>query len=244
MQNRVVIVTGGFGILGCAVAAAFEEAGARVARIDFAPLPQNAKPWDIGGVDLADVAQAKVALDVVEDRLGAPSVLVNIAGGFVWQTLEDGGADAWARMFRMNALTAVTMCKVAVPRLLQSPSAAIINIGAGAAARADAGMGAYAAAKSAVARLTESLAAELAGQDIRINAVLPSIIDTPTNRADMPSADFTQWVTPQAIASVILFLASPAARAISGALIPTMNGSGSHQGYDCVEEAQARIVVA
>jgi NAD(P)-dependent dehydrogenase (short-subunit alcohol dehydrogenase family) len=127
-------------------------------------------------------------------------------------------------MFAMNALTAVTMTRAALPTLSVTPGAAIINIGAGSAMQAGAVMGAYAASKSAVHKLTESLAAELAGDDCTVNAVLPSIIDTPTNRADMPDADFSQWVRPEAIADVIMFLASPAARAVTGALIPVGRG--------------------
>jgi NAD(P)-dependent dehydrogenase (short-subunit alcohol dehydrogenase family) len=110
--------------------------------------------------------------------------------------------------------------RAAVPYLRQSKQGHIINIGANAALKASAGMGAYAASKAGVHRLTESLAEELKGDGITVNAVLPSIIDTPANRADMPNADFSKWVTPQALADVILFLASPQAQAIIGALLP------------------------
>jgi NAD(P)-dependent dehydrogenase (short-subunit alcohol dehydrogenase family) len=150
--------------------------------------------------------------------------LVNIAGGFTWATLADGGVENWKRMYAMNAITAVTMTKAALATLRSRPGSRIINIGAGAAIQAAAGMGAYAASKAAVHRLTESLAAELAKDDITVNAILPAIIDTPTNRADMPGSDFSKWVQPLAIAEVILFLASPAARAINGALIPVTRG--------------------
>jgi len=170
------------------------------------------------------MAATLAALDQALDAFGGLDVLVNIAGGFVWQTLADGGPETWSKMFAMNALTAVTMTRAALPTLSVTPGAAIINIGAGSAMQAGAGMGAYAASKSAVHKLTESLAAELAGDDCTVNAVLPSIIDTPTNRADMPDADFSQWVRPEAIADVIMFLASPAARAVTGALIPVGRG--------------------
>lgn len=226
MTTRGVIVTGGFGALGRVVAAAFAAQGDRVARVDYAAQASDGNPTgiDLGGVDLTDPAAAADAVTRAIVALGQVDVLVNIAGGFVWQTLSDGGLDGWQRMFAMNALTNATMTKATLPALLSRPSARIVNIGAGAALQAGAGMGAYAASKAAVHRLTESLAAELGKQDITVNAVLPSIIDTPTNRADMPGADTSQWVQPQAIADVILFLASPAARAISGALIPVTRG--------------------
>src|SRR5271166_4174978 len=231
MQGRIVVVTGGFGVLGRAVAAGASARGAQAVRIDVAPGPGGPPPagpdrcFDIGGVDLTEAASAAGAVRTVVERFGGVDVLVNVAGGFVWQTLEDGGPETWARMYALNVATAVTMTKAALPHLLQRPGARIINIGAGAAAHAAAGMGAYAAAKSGVARLTESLAEEMKGRDITVNAVLPSIIDTPANRADMPGADPSDWVKPEQLVEVILFLASPAGRAITGALIPVTRGA-------------------
>jgi NAD(P)-dependent dehydrogenase (short-subunit alcohol dehydrogenase family) len=226
MGGRSIVVTGGFGVLGRAVAAAFVAEGDKVARVDFAPIPadRSAGTLDIGGVDLADPAQAARVVEQVTAAQGGIDALVNIAGGFMWTPLADGGPQAWERMFRLNTLTCATMTHAALPAIGGSNAGRIINIGAGSALIAGAGMGAYAASKSAVHKLTESLAAELVGNAITVNAVLPSIIDTPTNRADMPDADFSQWVTPAAIADVILFLASPAARAISGALLPVSKG--------------------
>lgn len=227
MSPRTVIVTGAFGHLGSAVADHFEARGDKVARIDFAPAPAGSPAHHIGGVDLADCDAASAAIAAVCREIGAPDVLVNIAGGFIWETLAEGSLASWERMFRMNALTAATTCKIALPLLADRRGAAIVNIGAAAAGRADAGMGAYTASKAAVARLTESLAAELAGSDVTVNAILPTIIDTPANRRDMPDADFSAWVRPQDIALVAEFLASPAARSISGASIPVSRGTAN-----------------
>ena len=227
MSGRSVIVTGGFGALGSVVAAAFAAQGDRVARVDFVPQGSGTADGmiDIGGVDLSDEAAATRAVDQVKKQFGGIDVLVNIAGGFTWETLQDGSPDSWQRMYGMNVLTAVTMTRAALPALAATHHGRIINIGAGAAIKADMGMGAYAASKAAVHRFTEALAAELGGKDITVNAILPSIIDTPTNRADMPDADTSNWVKPEAIADVVLFLASPSARAISGALIPVTRGT-------------------
>jgi NAD(P)-dependent dehydrogenase (short-subunit alcohol dehydrogenase family) len=227
MSNRSIIVTGGFGALGSAVAAAFAAQGDRVARVDFAKqgsdTPEGA--LDLGGVDLTDSTAAEKVVEQVTEAFGGIDTLVNIAGGFIWDAIGDGSLASWERMFAMNMLTAATMSKTALPALLARPGARIVNIGAGAAMKAGMGTGPYAASKAGVHRLTESLAEELGAKDITVNAILPSIIDTPTNRADMPDADFSQWVTPQAIAEVILFLTSPAARSINGALIPVTRGA-------------------
>jgi len=227
MASRSIIVTGGFGTLGRAVAAAFAAQGDRVARVDFAVSAPDALDGgvDIGGVDLTDAGAANAVVKQVVAAFGGVDVLVNIAGGFVWQTLADGGSDTWARMFAMNATTCVNMTKMALPELEKAAAGRIVNIGAGGAIVAAVGMGGYAASKAAVHKLTESLAAELNGTSVTVNAVLPSIIDTPVNRADMPDADFGQWVQPAALADVILFLSSSAARAISGALVPVTRGA-------------------
>lgn len=224
---RSIIVTGGFGILGQAVAAAFAAQGDKVARIDFAPSARAEIPGalDIGGVDLTDAAKTAAAIEQVVAAHGGIDVLVNVAGGFTWETLEDGSIDSWAKMQAMNLTSNATITKLALPHLIAAEEARVVNIGAGAALKAGMGMGAYAASKSGVHRLTEALAEELAGKGVTVNAILPSIIDTPANRADMPDADFSQWVKPQAIAAVILFLASPAAMAVTGALIPVTRGA-------------------
>ncbi|HEY1447879.1 MAG TPA: SDR family oxidoreductase, partial [Caulobacteraceae bacterium] len=177
-----------------------------------------------GGLDLTDGPATRKAMGEIAASRGHIDGLVNIAGGFVFETLAAGSAATWEKMFRINLLTAVAASS-AVLEHLGNP-ASIVNIGANAAARAGAGMGAYAASKSGVARLTESLAEELAARGVRVNAILPSVIDTPANRRDMPKADYRTWVSPEAIAKVVAFLMSDEAAAISGALIPVTNPGG------------------
>jgi NAD(P)-dependent dehydrogenase (short-subunit alcohol dehydrogenase family) len=228
MSGRSIIVTGGFGALGSVTAAAFAAQGDKVARVDLAREPADADPssLDLRGIDLTNPAAAAEVVATVSQAFGGVDVLINVAGGFKWETTAEGSLETWRQMYAMNAISAVTMTKAALPALRSRRGARIINIGAGAAIQAAAGMGSYAASKAAVHRFTESLAAELAEENITVNAILPGIIDTPANRASMPGADFGKWVHPKAIAEVILFLASPSARAISGALIPVTRGAG------------------
>ena len=221
-MTQKVLITGGFGVLGEAVAGAFRAAGASVALIDQAPAQAAAGAPDvrIGGVDLTDARAALAAFEAARDALGGADVLVNVAGAFRFETLAEGDPGAWEGLFAANLITCANMCRAAASRL--SDGGAIVNIGAAAAEKAGAGMGPYAASKAAVARLTESLAAELAGR-VRVNAVLPLTLDTPRNRADMPGVDPRLWTRPEAVADVIVFLASPAGRAINGALVPVAN---------------------
>jgi NAD(P)-dependent dehydrogenase (short-subunit alcohol dehydrogenase family) len=172
------------------------------------------------GVNLTDETQASAAVRAAHEQLQGLDVLINIAGAFHWQTVADGDPAVWDQMFAVNLKSALFTSRAAIPFLRQSQQGRIINIGANAALKAGAGMGAYTASKSGVHRLTESLAEELKATAITVNAILPSIIDTPANRADMPKADFTTWVTPRALAEVILFLASDAGAPVTGALLP------------------------
>lgn len=219
MSGKSVVVTGGFGALGRATTRLFREAGWRVAAIDLGEAPEDTPEGvlALGGVDLADFDSARAAIEKAAGLHGGLHALINVAGGFRWQTLEDGDLSAWSLLHRMNVATAATACKAALPALKASGSGAIVNVAAGAARRAAAGMGAYAASKAGVLRLTESLAEELKDHGVRVNAVSPTIIDTPQNRADMPDADFSRWVQPADLAATMLFLASDAARAVTGA---------------------------
>ena len=159
----------------------------------------------------------------VKARFGRIDALFNIAGGFRWEKIGDAaGAESWDRLFAINLKTALNASRAALPYFLEGRGGRIVNVGAQSAQRAAAGFGAYAASKSAVHRLTESLADELKLSGVTVNAVLPSIIDTPANRRDMPTAEFDRWVAPADLAAVMLFLASDAARAVTGALIPVL----------------------
>ncbi|MDI1280214.1 SDR family NAD(P)-dependent oxidoreductase [Brevundimonas sp.] len=220
MNERVIAITGGHGELGRAVVAAALDQGLKVAIIDHATdQTAPAGALALGGVDLTDAAAAAEAIATVVETFGQLDALLNIAGGFIWQTVDDD-RPAWDRMFALNLTTALNSCRAALPHLKQSDAGRIVNVGANGALKSVSGMGAYAASKSAVHRLTESLAEELKSTPVTVNAVLPSILDTPQNRADMPDADPALWVAPADLASVMLFLASPQARAITGALIP------------------------
>jgi NAD(P)-dependent dehydrogenase (short-subunit alcohol dehydrogenase family) len=221
LREKVIVVTGASGALGKVVVEIALARGARLAAIDYAPTEAAPTPQrlELGGVDLTDAAQAKKAIDAAASHFGKLDALINIAGGFAFETVAEGDAKTWARMYALNVTTALNASRAAIPHLLGSNVGRIVNIGAFGALQAGSGMGAYAASKSGVHRLTEALAAEHKGK-ITVNAVLPSIIDTAANRASMPKADFSKWVAPQELADVILFLASDAASAVTGALIP------------------------
>ena len=224
LQGKVVAVTGAFGALGTAVVKALLAEGAVVAALDRAPAPRDpaalAGAHPFGNVDLAADDGAAPAFAAIASSLGGLDALVNIAGGFAWETIADGELATWDRMYQMNLRSAVAACQAALPHLLARGGGRIVNIGAAAAAKAGNGMGAYAASKAGVARLTEALSEELKDRGITVNAILPSIIDTPANRADMPKADTSRWVQPQQLADVIAFLISDKASAVTGALLP------------------------
>lgn len=227
MNGKVVAITGGFGSLGLATAQLLAERGARVALIGRGAAPAAAAlpaplagALCLGGVDVADAQAAQSAFATLNERLGGLDALVNVAGAFRWETIGEGDARTWNLMFDVNVKTALNASKAALPYLLKRAAGRVVNIGAGAGLKAGLGMGAYAASKSGVARLTEALAEEVKDKGVTVNAILPSIIDTPQNRADMPNADFTRWVQPREIAAVIAFLLSGDAQAVTGALIP------------------------
>ena len=227
--GQTVTITGATGNLGQAVVSAFAAAGANLVllgRDDAALAKVSAR--GAGDVlrrraDLSDPAAITAAIDAAIAQFGRIDALCNLAGGFqMGEKVHEIAADQWDFMMELNAGSVLRMSHAVVPHMLQAGGGRIVNIGAYSALSGKAQMGAYVASKSAVIRLTESMAAELRGHNINVNCVLPSIIDTPQNRAAMPKADPAKWVAPQALADVLLFLCSPTARAIHGAAIPVV----------------------
>lgn len=226
LQGKVVAVSGGFGSLGVAVVRAARAAGAAVAAVDRAPRPSGVEALAgtmlVDGVDLASLADAEKALARIVAELGRLDALVNVAGTFRWEMVEGTALETWDLLYNVNLKTAVAASKAALPYLLKSGGGRIVNVGSATSGKGAAGMGAYAASKAGVARFTESLAEELEDRGVTVNAVLPATMDTAANRADMPTADFTRWVKPEAVAKVVVFLLSEEARAVTGALIPVV----------------------
>jgi NAD(P)-dependent dehydrogenase (short-subunit alcohol dehydrogenase family) len=228
LRDKVVLITGAAGNLGAATAAAFRAAGARLVLVDLSmDRLQEAYPnlddgeHQLATVNLSDAPAVEALIYEIVVQLGRIDVLVNIAGGYrggapVHETpLED-----WDHLLDLNLLTAVNTCRAAVPHMLGQGAGKIVNVAARAGLEGTANAAAYNISKAAVIRLTESLAAELKERGINANCILPGTIDTPQNRRATPDADFSCWVPPEALADVILFLASDAARAIHGAAVP------------------------
>ncbi|MBY4898246.1 SDR family NAD(P)-dependent oxidoreductase [Cupriavidus sp. AU9028] len=222
-----VLITGAAGNLGRAVASAFASAGAHLILLDrdvSALVEYDEADHLLRPVDLLDEAAVREAVDGALQRFGAIRVVCNLAGGFAMGTpVHALAAQDWERLLDLNVRTLLNVARAAVAPMIGNGGGRIVNVGAQSASRGLGLMGSYCATKDMVARITESMSAELRDANINVNAVLPSIIDTPENRAAMPDADFGRWVTPQALADVILFLASDAARAIHGALVPVTN---------------------
>ncbi len=216
LDGKKVVVTGGAGILGTAVAQAAKRFGGSVELIDVVPEFSS----DLGPCHTVDLTDA-AAVQACFKQIGQFDVLANIAGGFdMGPTVYETEDALWDAMFLINVTTLRTVLRAATPQLLSQGYGSIVNVGALGAVSGVAHMGAYGAAKSTVMRLTESLSGEVKAQGVNVNAVLPSLIDTPRNRADMPDADFSTWVAPEDLANVICFLGSDAAKAVHGALLP------------------------
>jgi NAD(P)-dependent dehydrogenase (short-subunit alcohol dehydrogenase family) len=222
LANKTIAVTGGFGVLGRTVGEALKAAGARVALID-----RSAAPADVGrdamllpNIELGQTHDARQAMNQIVACYGALDGLVNAAGGFKHETLACGSVETWDRLYATNVRTALIASLTALPHLLARGGGRIVNVGAQAANCASVGLGAYAASKAAVARLTEAMADEFKDRGLTVNAVLPSVTDTPANRAERLDADASCRANLAALTDVIVFLLSDAAAAVTGALIP------------------------
>jgi NAD(P)-dependent dehydrogenase (short-subunit alcohol dehydrogenase family) len=231
---KVAIVTGAAGNLGGAVARTFASQGARLALVDLDPqaiertrqgLPAGCESAAFP-TDLMDAQAVEAMASAVAAHYGRVDVLANIAGGFTMgPPVHETPDKDWELMLNLNARTVFYCCRAVVPRMLTSGGGRIVNVSARAATRGVGHMGPYCTSKAAVITLTEALADELKEQGINVNCVLPGTLDTPQNRAAMPDQDPSRWVPLEALADVILFLASDAARAVSGAAVPVYGRS-------------------
>jgi NAD(P)-dependent dehydrogenase (short-subunit alcohol dehydrogenase family) len=230
LNNLVAIITGAVGNLGTATARAFQQAGAKTVLVDHAPDRLRQAFKDIagsndhllaGGIDLSDPASLGGLMEQTLGKFGRVDVLVNTVGGYRGgKPVHETDPADWDFLFNVNVRTTLLCCRVVIPQMLKQKSGKIINVASRNGLAGSADYAAYSASKSAVLRLTESLAAELKTANINVNCIMPGTIDTPQNRAAMPSADFSGWVEPAAIAEVITFLASDSARAVQGAALP------------------------
>jgi NAD(P)-dependent dehydrogenase (short-subunit alcohol dehydrogenase family) len=226
-SQRTVLITGAAGNLGRVVANAFAARGANLVLVD---LRRESLERAFGAenerrlfapTNLLDQAEVDATVTAAIQRFKRIDVLCNIAGGFrAGAPVHETSDETWNLLFDLNARTLLHAVRAVVPRMLAAGGGKIVNVGAFAAQKGVAGMGAYVAAKSAVIRLTEAMAAELREKNINVNCVLPTIIDTPENRKAMPGADPRRWVSPEDLANTIAFLASDEARAIHGAAVP------------------------
>lgn len=227
--TKTIIITGAFGFLGGAVYQVCLSQGYNVGLIDYAEIPEGFNSEDsdrvvaIGGCDLSNVAQAESAVKMIVGKFGRIDGLLNIAGGFRWESFQDNNLDSWDTLYKLNVKTAISTTKAAMPYMIDAGMGSIVCVSAAASSKAEMGMGPYAASKAAVSRFVESLSQEVKEKGVRINAVAPSIIDTPINRHDMPDSDFDSWVPPEELAKVMLFLLSDDAKVITGVTIPVTN---------------------
>jgi len=228
-DGKVIIVAGAAGNVGSAVARLLASRGARVAVVDAVASPLSAlvgsleqpdRHLAIPDVDLTDPAAAAAMVAHTVAILGALHGVATTVGGFAMGNLANTNLAAWDAMFSLNVKTTWNIYRAAVPALRTAGGGSLVGIGSAAGLRGASQVAPYAATKSAVMRLTESLADELRPDRIRVNAVLPTTIDTPQNRAAMPDADRSRWVTPAEVGEAMLFLLSDAASGISGALLP------------------------
>ena len=216
LAGKKIVITGAAGALGAGVAQVAHSQGAEVVLLDVV----EGFTSELGQTHSVDLLNAQ-AVQSVFDAIGDFDVLANIAGGFDMGPTVDATEDHfWQRMFDINVTTLRRVLGAAVPVLIARGRGSVINVGAFGAIQGSANMSAYQASKATVMRLTESLSEEVKDAGVNVNAVLPSVIDTPSNRDAMPDADFGAWVSPTDLGEVICFLGSDAAKAVHGALVP------------------------
>ena len=228
--DQVVVITGASGNLGAAAARSFAAAGAKLALMDIraerlqevhGALAASSGHKLLAPVDVTDAASIEMAMGEIVGEFGRIDVLLNVAGGYRAGTpAHETRLEDWDFMLSLNARSAFLSSREVVPHMLRQGRGKIVNIGARPGLKGVANAAAYAASKSAVIRLTESMAAELRSKGININCVIPGTMNTPENRKSMPDASHESWVPLEAVIDVILFLVSDAARAIHGAAIP------------------------
>ncbi len=229
-NSSVVVVTGAAGALGKAVVEYFMTQGAKVAAFDLSDELLNSTYQEVDhdnlylhAVDLTSRESCQLAANAVLAKWLKVDVLANIAGGFTMgEKVHETSDQTWDFLFSLNTKSIVHTSAAFVPQMQKQGGGKIINIAAGAAHQGVALMGTYVASKAAVLRLTETMAQELREERINVNSILPSMIDTPKNRADMPDADFSKWVPTEKIAQVVGFLASDAASEVHGAGLPVV----------------------
>ena len=227
VSTRTAVVTGAAGNLGRALAAGFSALGTRLVMLDRQvdglrhSLGEDDCKQLIMAVDLLDRHATATAVEKAIAEFGHIDILCNLAGGFrMGEAVHETTDETWEFLSNINVRTLLNTARAIVPQMIRQGGGKIVNVGSAAGHHGVAQMGAYCAAKSSVIRLTESMAAELREKGINVNCVLPTIIDTPENRAAMPHAAFDRWVPTEALVDVILFLCSPAARAVHGAALP------------------------
>lgn len=225
---KVIVVTGAAGNLGRVVTVAFLDAGGSVCALDHRQgrladlLPEsNDKLFIYEGVDITERELMKALGERIQAEVGSVDILVNTVGGFsMGERVDQITEKTWQKMYELNVQSLLNASAAFLPGMRSAGHGKVITVGSGASHKGSARMGAYAAAKAAVLRLTESMAAELKSSNIQANCVLPGTIDTPQNRQDMPDADYKKWVMPEQVAHAILFLSSSAADEITGASLP------------------------
>lgn len=220
LNGKVVMITGAFGGLGRTVTEAFSLAGAKVVGVSR-KFPESLPEGMLGiPADVTDEAEVQRLMKEAVQKTTRIDCLINLVGGFAMNPLAETELSTWSKMLSLNLTSAFLLSREATRVMTKQSAGRIIHIAACAAVDPVPGVGAYIVSKAGLLSLIKVLALELAGSGVKVNGVLPTTIDTPANRQSMPHADPTKWVKPEAIAALLVFLASDEADALNGALIP------------------------